>query len=346
MSAPDAGRWLTLPGLALPWNRRATGVAVLALLGVGVATLLALTLGELGVALRALPAVLAGEGSRIEQWTVFDNRLPRALVAIGAGAALGMSGAIFQSVTRNPLGSPDIIGLNAGAAAGAVATSLVWPGVVPVPVGALLGGAVAVGLVLLGSGRGFAAPYRMVVIGIGVGAMAIAFVQYAMTRARREDATEIAAWISGSLAARSWSDVTLVAVALVVLVVLALLCTRGLQQVEMGDDVALALGSRPGRVRAGAVAVGVGLSAAAVVVAGPIAFVALVAPQVGRRLTLSTGPGLVVAAALGALLLSVADLLAVHLPWTSPLPTGIVTAGLGGVYLAALLVREWRRGTT
>lgn len=332
-------------GLVLPWNPRAVLVAAAASLIVLAAVVASLTLGKLGIALGDLPAVLAGNGSKIEHWVVFSNRLPRALVAVGAGAALGISGAIFQSVTRNPLGSPDIIGLNAGAAAGAAAVTLVWPGLLPAPVGALLGGAIAVTLVLLGAGRGFHAPHRMVVIGIGVGAMALAFVQFAVTRTQREQAQQMAAWLNGSLSARGWDHVWIIFVAVVVFGAGALALTRGLQLVEMGDETALALGAGTQQVRLAAVAVGVVLAAAAVVVCGPIAFVALVAPQIARRMTGSAGPGMVAAAVLGALVMIVADLVAQYQPWFSALPVGVLTAGIGGIYLAALLTHEWRRGT-
>lgn len=343
-SDPGAADHRRILGLVLPWNRRAVLVVFVAGLVVVVAVVASLTLGKLGIALGDLPAVLAGNGSKTEHWVVFSNRLPRALVAVGAGAALGISGAIFQSVTRNPLGSPDIIGLNAGAAAGAAAVTLVWPGLLPAPVGALLGGAIAVTLVLLGAGRGFHAPHRMVVIGIGVGAMALAFVQFAVTRTQREQAQQMAAWLNGSLSARGWDHVWIILVAVVVFGAAALALTRGLQLVEMGDETALALGAGTQRVRLLAVAVGVVLAAAAVVVCGPIAFVALVAPQIARRMTGSAGPGMVAAGVLGALVMIVADLVAQYQPWSSTLPVGVLTAGIGGIYLAALLTHEWRRG--
>ena len=250
---------------------------------------------------------------------------------------------MFQSVTRNPLGSPDVIGLGAGAAAGAAAAGLLWPGVVPVPVGALIGAGIAIGAVYLGSGAGFRAPLRMVVVGIAVGAMSLAFVQLALARATREDAQVIAAYLNGSLAARSWADVVLIVVALLVLLPAALVLTRPMQLVEMGDEVAVAVGVPADRVRTWAVVVGVLLTAAAVTVSGPIAFVALTAPQIARRLTRSTGPGMVAAACCGAAVLVVADLIAQYAVPGVVYPVGVVTAALGGVYLAVLLVREWRR---
>lgn len=342
--APDPPVLRLGPVATLRWSARAVTVCALAAAVALVTVVVTLTVGDLGIPLAELPGVLAGRGSRAQEWVVHTNRLPRLAVGLGAGAAFGVAGALFQSVTRNPLGSPDVIGLGAGAAAGASAAALVWPGVVPVPVGALLGAGAAITAVWLGSGRGFAAPYRMVVTGIAVGAMALAFVQLALSRATREDAQVVAAWLNGSLASRSRADAATVAIAVVVLLPAALALTRRLQAVEMGDDAATALGVDPGRTRTSAVVVAVLLTAAAVSVCGPVAFVALTAPQIARRLTRSTGPGLVAAAVTGATLLVLADLAAQHLPFGVQYPVGVVTAGLGGVYLAFLLVHEWKRG--
>lgn len=335
----------TAAAVAVRVNRRAVVVCVGAVLAVLVLALVTLALGRLGITPAELPAVLAGNGSKAQEWVLWSNRAPRIGVAVGAGAAFGVAGAIFQSVTRNPLGSPDVIGLGAGAAAGAAAATLVWPGVLPGPVGALVGAGVAVGLVLLGAGRGVKAPFRMVVVGIAVGAMALAFVQLALARATTEEAQVVAAWLNGSLLSRNGGHVRTIALALVVLLPLALTLTRRLQLVEMGDDAATALGVEPGRTRTLAIAVGVALTAAAVTVCGPVSFIALTAPQIARRLTRSTGPGMVAAACTGSALLVGADLLAQNAPWGVQYPVGVLTALLGGSYLAYLLVREWRKGT-
>ena len=202
---------LTLgPAVAVRWRRRPVVVCVVALVIMLVTMLVTLSAGQLGIPLAELPGVVAGTGSRAQEWVLWTSRLPRLLVGAAAGAAFAVSGAMFQSVTRNPLGSPDVIGLGAGAAAGAAAAGLVWPGVVPVPVGALIGAGIAIGAVYLGSGAGFRAPLRMVVVGIAVGAMSMAFVQLALARATRQDAQVIAAYLNGSLAARAWSDVVLI----------------------------------------------------------------------------------------------------------------------------------------
>lgn len=333
----------TRPWFAVVVRTRAGAVGAAFLVLAAVLAVATLTLGELGIPLAELPGVLAGEGSRAQEWTLFTSRLPRLGVAVLAGAAFGVSGAIFQSVTRNPLGSPDVIGLGAGAAAGAAAAALVWPGLVPTPVGALVGAFVAIAAVYLGTGRGFGAPHRMVVVGIATGAMALAFVQLALVRASRESAQEVAVWITGSLAARATEHVQVIALAVVVLLPLALVLTRPLQLAEMGDDLATGVGASVRFSRPAAVVVAVLLTGAAVSVSGPIAFVALTAPQIARRLTRSSGPGILAAACCGAFLLVLADLVAQYaLPGTL-LPVGVVTAGVGGIYLAFLLVREWKQ---
>ncbi|PWD51848.1 ferrichrome ABC transporter permease [Serinibacter arcticus] len=341
--ARSGAGFLRLGALALPWNGRGVLVGLGCVLACVVGVVLALSVGDLGVAPGEILGVLLGDGTRIQTWSVFSNRLPRALAALGVGALFGMSGAVFQSVTRNPLGSPDVIGLSAGAAAGAAVVSLMFTSI-PVPVGALAGGLIAVTIVVAGSGSGLSAPHRMVVIGIGVAAMSVAVVQFVLARAQEQEALAIAGWIHGSLSARGWEHVRLVAIVVPVLGLLTLLLSRGLAVLEMGDETARGLGIAVTRTRLLAVVIGVVLAAIGVVVAGPIAFVALVAPQLGRRLTRASGPGIAVAGLVGAALLCVADVVAQH-AFGSPVPVGIATAAVGGVYLVFLLMREWRRAS-
>ncbi|MET0714363.1 MAG: iron chelate uptake ABC transporter family permease subunit [Mycetocola sp.] len=269
------------------------------------------------------------------------------LVAIGlaAGAALAVSGALFQTVTRNPLGSPDIIGITSGASAGAAAFGLLWPGILPLPAGALVGAFVAMALVFVGTGSGFSSPARMLLVGIGVSAMSLAFVQWVLVRAGREQATVLASYLNGSLAARDWDHVATIVTAVVVLVPCALLLSRRLQLIEMGDEQADALGARSATTRTLTILVAIGLATAAVSVAGPIAFIALVAPQIARRVTRSAGPNILASALMGAFLLSLADLVTQQLPIDVTLPVGVVTALLGGIYLGFLLIAQWNRGT-
>lgn len=335
-----AGNWL-----AWPVAPRALAYAALLLALAGAVLATTLRAGDPGLSWSALWLALQGAGGAVEQWLVHTVRLPRALSALGAGAALGLSGALFQSLTRNPLGSPDVIGLTAGASAGAVAVAMVWPGLMPVAWGAAAGALLATAGVWFGSGAGFGAPQRMVIAGIAVGAIAFAFVQYGLSNLRREQAYLAAAWLNGSLAGKTWTDVALIGAAGALLLPLGLaLCAR-LRLLEMGDDLAQALGATPSRSRLAATLVAVLAAAAAVTVAGPVAFVALAAPQIARRCVPASGPQPLLAALTGAVLLAGADLLT-RLAGPNGLPVGVLTAGIGGVYLAFLLVLEWRKTST
>ena len=332
-----------------PARRRATalGAALLAL--VVVTALATLTMGGLGVALADLPAgvveVISGEAKGKANFVLGHLRGPRLLVALGAGAALGASGALFQSVTRNPLGSPDVIGVSAGAGAGAAFVGLLVPSATSIVLGSVLGAALAVGLVAVSTGTGLANPMRMVLAGIGVSAMAYAFTQYVVYVVARDKASVLSAYLNGSLNARGWDHVVTIWLVLAVAAVPLALLSIPLGLTEMGDEVAASLGVHSGAVRRRAVLLSVLLAGGAVAVAGPIAFVALTAPHVTRRLARSARPLLGLSAVTGALLLSAADLATQQVPIFDGLPVGILTLAIGGVYLGALLVSEWKKAT-
>lgn len=321
----------------------AVGVSVGTLLLV--VAVLSLTLGDLGIPPTELPAALTGGATGVERFALEALRGPRLLVALGAGAAFAVSGALFQTVTRNPLGSPDVIGLTAGAGAGAAAASLLWAGTVPVPVGAALGALGCAVLVHVATGHGFASPAHLILAGIAVSAMAVALTQYVVLVGRRNQSLELAGYLVGSLSARTWTNVAVCWAGLLALVPVALALARRVELLELGDDLAEALGVSTRHTRFWAVAVAIGLATAAVAVSGPIAFVALTAPHVTKRLVRAPGLHVVLSALTGALLLALADLLVQQAPVVTDLPVGVVTAGLGGGYLGWLLVREWRRGT-
>lgn len=334
------GSWL-----AIPVHMRGVlyvAIASLCVVAVGVATL---SMGDLGLAPHEIVQVLSGTADGPSAFVFERLRGPRLVVAIGAGAALAVAGGLFQTVTRNPLGSPDIIGLTSGAGAGAAAATLLWPGVVPVPAGAAAGALIAAGVVYVFTGNGFVSPARVIIAGIAVAAMSVAFIQYVVLIGLRTQSTELAAFIVGSLATRDWADASLIWLALLVLVPMAAGLSRRLQLIEMGDELADALGGKSRRTRTWSILVAVGLSAAAVSVIGPIAFVALTAPQIAKRVTGGTGVCLMGSAVTGALILVVADIIVQRVPVVEDLPVGIVTAGIGGVYLGYLLVGEWKKGT-
>ncbi|WP_331771758.1 iron chelate uptake ABC transporter family permease subunit (plasmid) [Embleya sp. NBC_00888] len=330
--------------IALP-VRGATVLVAIVMLALTVAAAFAtLTMGRLGIAPGdLLPAVFGGAEGK-EKFVLNRLRGPRLVVCLGAGAAFGLSGALFQTATRNPLAGPDVIGLSSGAGAGAAIFALVVPGDTPVWIGALLGAIGAMAIVYLATGTGFRDPGRLVVAGIGVAAIGTALTQYVVYVVERDKASALSAYVNGSVAARSWDDATTIGLVLLVVAGPAVALSRHLDLGEMGDEVARALGGNPGRARSLAVVLAVVLSAGAVTVAGPIAFIALTAPQIARRLTRGTGPHLVLSTLTGALLLTVADLAAQQLPWVEPLPVGIYTLAFGGAYLGFLLTREWRSG--
>ncbi|MGD7787366.1 FecCD family ABC transporter permease [Propionibacteriaceae bacterium Y1700] len=327
----------------LPVRRRSLVLGlVLALLILCTATA-TLTLGRLGIPLDQLPAALFGGAQGKTAFVLGHLRGPRLLVALGAGAALGIAGALFQSVTRNPLGSPDVIGVSAGAGAGAACCALLLPAAIPVSLGAVLGAAAAVGLVAISTGTGLANPMRLVLAGIGVSAMAIAFTQYVVYVVARDRATVLSAYINGSLNARGWDHVATIWILLALCVVPLIMITVPLGLTEMGDEVSSSLGVSAATVRRRAVLLSVVLAGGAVAVAGPIAFIALTAPHITRRLARSARPLLGLSAVTGALLLALSDLAIQQVPLFDGLPVGILTLAIGGAYLGVLLVAEWRK---
>jgi iron complex transport system permease protein len=302
--------------------------------------------GEVSISPPEVVRTLFGGGDHATRFLIHELRLPRAVTAVLVGAALGASGAIFQSVTRNPLGSPDVLGFLQGASVGAVLEIVLFDGgSAAVAVAAVLGGLVAaITVYVLAYGEGGARDYRLILVGIGIAAMLVAITHYLLSRTTLEEASAAQIWLVGSLGGRSWDDVGPAAPALAVLLPAALALGRAMRALELGDDAATALGVAPERMRVAAMAVAVGLCAIGTAAAGPIVFVALAAPQITRRLTRASGPGIGCAALGGATLLVGADLLGRLLFPSRELPVGIVTGVLGGIYLLALLAREWRRG--
>lgn len=305
-----------------------------------------LSVGDFPIPLSDVVATLVGRGSADAEFIVGTLRLPRGLTAILVGAAFGLSGAIFQRIARNPLASPDIIGVNAGAAAAAVFTIVILHGTSSqVTVGALAGSvATSVAIYALAYTRGITG-YRLVLVGIGITAMLGSVTSYLLTRAQIFDAQRATVWLTGSLNGRTWVHVRPLVIALIVLVPVAIALARNLRMLELGDDAARGVGTRVDGSRAALLLVGVGLAAVSTASAGPISFVALVAPQVARRLVGGRSLALVPSAVCGALLLVSSDLLARRLFAPTELPVGIFTAILGAPYLLYLLARANRIGS-
>jgi iron complex transport system permease protein len=332
--------------VSLRLNARSIAVCSALLAVTAVVGVWSIMVGDFPLSVRQVLTATFGDGGEDAEFIVQTLRLPRALTAMLVGAALGMSGAVFQSLARNPLGSPDIIGFESGAAFGAVLVIVVMHGSsLAVAGGAVLGGLLTALLVyLLAYKRGLAAS-RLVLVGIGIGFAASAAVDYLLTRAQIYDVQRAAVWLTGSLNGRSWDHVRTIGIALAALAPLVLVAQRSLDRLELGDDAAAALGVRVGRTKLLLILLAVGLAALSVAAAGPIIFVAFVAGPIARRLVSSPGACIVPAACVGALVTTVADLTARRVLAPTELPVGIATAVIGAPYLLWLLARGARTGS-
>jgi iron complex transport system permease protein len=322
-------------------------LVVLAAATAGTVALLAVGVGSGDFPLSPIEvlAALVGGGDESSRFVVWTLRLPRLLSAVLVGAALAVSGAIFQALARNPLVAPDIIGVNGGAALAAVAVIIFGFSGALVPPAAFVGGLLAAVAVYALAWRGGISRYRLVLVGIGIAALAEAGISYLLTRGEIFEVQEATIWLVGSLYGVGWTDVALLAASLALLLPATFLLSRGLATIQLGDDAAAGLGVPLERTRAALVGVAVAFAAMAVTVAGPIAFVAFIAPHLARRLARASGSGMIpAAAAIGAMLVLGSDIIARRVMDPVDLPVGIVTALLGAPYFLWLLVRAPRIG--
>ncbi|MFD7461175.1 MULTISPECIES: FecCD family ABC transporter permease [unclassified Streptomyces] len=331
--------------LSLRVDVRAVAVCVLVMAGTAGVGVLALGTGEYGISPADVVRTLLGNGSRRTDFVVGRLRLPRLLTGILVGAALGLSGALFQSLTRNPLGSPDIVGFTYGSATGGLLVVLVAGGSGgQIAVGAVGGGLATAVLVYVLAWRHGVHGYRLVLVGIGVSALLQGVNAYLLAKARFAHAAQAMVWLNGSLNGRGWHDVRPAAIGLLLVLPLVALAAGGLRVLEMGDDLAGGLGVSVQRTRLAVLVLATAACAVATAAAGPIPFVALIAPQLARRLTRAPGPNLAAATCTGALLVVTADFAAQRIHETAQLPVGVVTAVIGGLYLGLLLRRQRRAG--
>ncbi|GGJ03075.1 FecCD family ABC transporter permease [Streptomyces brasiliensis] len=345
-TASRAVRALRTPGgLSVRLDLRALTVVVLLLAAALAASVLLIGTGDYPIPAGDVLRTLLGNGDRGQEFIVNELRLPRVLVGLLVGASLGLGGALFQSISRNPLGSPDVLGLSQGSTAGALVVIVLMSGsATAVTLGALVGGLVTGFAIYLLAWKQGVHGYRLVLVGIGVSAIVTAVNGYLLTKADLVDAARAVVWMTGSLNGRGWEQVWPLLGLCAVLVPLILVNARGLRMTEMGDDVSYALGVRVERVRLVLMVSAVLLTAAATAAAGPVGFVALTAPQLARRLTRSPGPNLVPSLCMGATLLVTADWASQRAFGADQLPVGVVTGVLGGIYLLWLLVTERRAG--
>ncbi len=331
-------------GLHVVLRLRSVVVGIAALVVAAVLLVVALGAGTFPVAPGDVVAALAGASDdALVQTVVREWRLPRALAALGVGAILGIAGALFQTVTRNPLASPDILGLSSGAFTGMLAALVLVSSSWPVLVGGSLIGALATAVAIWAlAWRGGLQGFRLIVVGIGVSAMLASLNTWMLLQIELETAMFASAWGAGSLNGVTAPAVAGALACAAPFVVASFALVPRLRQLELGDDLAAATGARPHLVRTLALLVGVVLVAAATTVGGPIAFVALAAPQVARLIARTPHLSLGLSALMGAVLLIASDLIAQHL-LPAPLPVGVVTVSLGGAYLVLMIVLEVRR---
>ena len=284
---------------------------------------------------------------------VMEHKLPRAAVGTLIGVAFGLAGALFQTMLRNPLASPDIIGISYGASAAAVTAIVVFGASGAVISGAALGGALGVAAIIYaisrttgsGGSRGNAAGNRLILAGVGIAAALHAVVNFLMTRADIRTAADALVWLNGSLNSANWERTGVLCVALLILVPAVIALAGPLRMLELGDDAAAGLGIKVNAARLGLVLTAVGLAAVATAAAGPVAFVAFLAGPIARRIVRK--PSLPASALTGALIVLAADFFASNIAPVildgTVLPVGVVTGALGAPFLLWLLLTSNRK---
>lgn len=319
-------------------------VAILVLFGVAV------WISDYPLRLADLIRTVTGGGSRIENAVVLDAQIPRALTAVLVGTALGMSGALTQAITRNRLATPDLLGITGGASVGVVAIITIAPaaqaaGGLSVPVGALSGAVVAAVLMYLFAWRRGVHPIRLILVGLGMTWTTQAIVSFLLTRASINDAARAQQWIVGSIDRTTWPDLWLpAATVLMAAIVIPAVVSRRLAVTALGEQIAHGLGMRVAVSYTWILLLAVVLAAVAVAVAGPIAFIALLAPPIAMALSGSPTPPPLSSGLVGSALILASDLLTRTL-LPEGMPVGVMTAGIGGPVLVYLMIRTARKVT-
>ncbi|USX53122.1 iron chelate uptake ABC transporter family permease subunit [Lentzea sp. HUAS12] len=340
--APDLHRGVRLGGWSWVWRPWIVLVTVVLAALTFLVFAVSIAIGDFTIELPAVFRTLVGQGERVDEFVIMDLRMPRALVGLIAGVALGISGALTQSIARNPLASPDVLGITGGASATAVFVVTASGGAaiansIGLSAAALTGGLLTGLLVYFMAWKKGIDGFRLILIGVSVSAVMQAITTWLLVLADIRDVARAQRWLVGSLDSRSWSEVWASLWIMAALVLVVLVVSFQLRPMHFGDDVAAGLGVRYSAVRAVLLLCAVLLAGVAVSAAGPVPFVALVGPQISMRLMRTPVPPLIASGLFGALLLIGSDLVArTVLP--NDLPVGIVTAIIGGPFLVYLLV--------
>lgn len=329
-------------------RRRRRGASVVVAVGVVAfaAATASLLLGAAGLTFGDVLAALVGQGSPKAEFVILRLRLPRVAAAIIAGSALGLGGALFQTTLRNPLASPDILGITGGASLAAVGSMLVLGFDGPAVSLAAFAGALVVAALMWGlAWRGGLTGIRFVLVGIGLASIVSGLLGWLITRADVREASEALVWMVGGIGSIGWDELATSGAALIVLLGLTVAFSPRMPLLALSDDSARSLGLDATRARAVAIVLGVGLVAVATALAGPVAFVALVAAPIARALVGHGQAALAASALVGAAIVLVADLVAQHALAGVAVPVGIVTGLIGAPYLLWLIARGNKKGS-
>lgn len=319
-------------------RRRRTLVVTAALAVVALLAIVSLSVGDYAIAPADLWRTLWGGGDRAQSYVVFQVRAPRLAMALVVGAALGAAGGLLQSLLRNPLASPDLLGISGGAGAAAVFGILVLGLAGPLlAVAAFVGGIVVAAFLLLAGRHRADGGYRLILAGVGVAFLTVAVTNYLMVRAKVELAQSALIWLTGSLASTPWWNVATVLGVVILATPAVVACARWLPITQMGAQTAASLGVRSSTVRTVTVFTAVLLTSVTCAFVGPIAFIALCAPAIARPLLGHGAVAIGTSAAVGAALLTAADLVAQFALPGMAVPVGVVTGAIGAVFLLWLL---------
>lgn len=341
VTAPQTAR--VRAGRAHRRRRRIVAVTILAIVAV-VLLCAMLMLGNTIYPVSDVVAVILGRDVPGASFTIGTLRLPRAITALLAGIAFGVAGSTFQTMLRNPLASPDVIGITSGASAAAILSLIVlhWSGAATMTL-ALVAGIVTAIVIYAAARGGESTGGRLILIGIGIGAMLDAVVAFLLVRADVYDVAVAARWMTGSLNGSRMDGIPPLLLAVIVLVPAVLLLARDLGALELGDASATALGVRVDRTRVLLVVCAVALACVATATTGPIAFVAFLAGPIATRIVGPGAPVVLPAALTGACLVMASDLIG-QFAFDTKFPVGVITGILGAPYLLYLLIRTSRRG--
>lgn len=339
----------------LDFTRHPFLATVLAFSAVAIVMMLSAGSGEFPLSPSKVVAALFGYGDEFDRTILIDFRLPRIMMALFVGMALAVSGAILQGITKNPLASPDLIGVTAGASFAvvlfltlfsdennALTVSIQW-----LPLFAFLGATITALVVFLLSWKNGIAPFRLLLIGIAVAAFMQAGTTVWILMGPIYQASQATIWTTGSIYGANWSQIYVIMPWALLLIAISLLMRRQMNILELGDDIATGVGSRVQLNRVLLLLLSTGLTGVAVAFAGGIGFVGLLAPHIARRIVGPKFQSMVLfAAGIGALLVLIADWIARVAFAPVEVPAGVWTAAVGAPYFIFLLLTERKKGGT